>query len=164
MLSDHLSRAHLRRLRQRDLLLKPGGTDHTRLVVLKLAHGALHHIAHTVDEPQVKARAALQVDVSRLLRNKLWLGSHDGAAGAALGQLILGPLPQIYVVHIWQHKLLHKAFDEGGLSRPYRTYHADIDVPRRPRGDILIDRAVCHSSILFSQNHLLQSMRARYET
>ena len=151
VLGNDLSGAHLSSLRQRNFLLKPRRPHHPRLIALGLSHSAFHHVAHAVNEPQIEACTILQIDSDGLFGHKLRFRRHNGASRAALRQLILGPFPQIYVLHIGQHQLFHKALDKGGFSGAHRANYTDINVPCRPGSNILIDRAVCHISILFSQ-------------
>ena len=69
----------------------------------------------------------------------------DGAAGAALGQLIPGPLPAVDVVDVGDDLGLHEPLDEGGLPGAHRTHDTDVDIPGGPGGDALIDGCICHS-------------------
>ena len=91
----------------------------------------------------------VQGDVHGVLRDELGLRRHDGAAAAALGQLVFGPFPQIHIVDAGQNHGLHKAFDKGGLACAHRPHHADIDIPFGAKGDILINAALfhCYSSL-----------------
>ena len=116
VLPDDLPGTGLRRLRHGDLMVKPGGGHHPGGIPLQLAHGPGHHVAHTVDEPNGEGRTSLQRHVGGLLRHELGLRRHDGAAGAALGQLIPGPLPAVDVVDVGDDLRLHETLDEGGCK------------------------------------------------
>ena len=153
VLPDDLPGTGLRRLRHGDLMVKPGGGHHPGGVPLQLAHGPGDHVAHAVDEPNGEGRASLQRHVGGLLRHELGLRRHDGAAGAALGQLIPGPLPAVDVVDVGDDLRLHETLDEGGLPGPHRAHDADVNVARRPCGDALIDGCVCHSIPSLSALH-----------
>ena len=61
----------------RDHFLEPGAFDHAGFLVLLVAHGSFHHIAHTVDKPDTAFPAALQLERHGLLRDKLRLCGHD---------------------------------------------------------------------------------------
>ena len=122
-----------------DLLVEPRAFDHAGLVVLLVAHSPLHHVTHAVDEPHGEGGAVRQTHLCGLLRYELWLGGHNGAAGAALGQFVPGPLPAVFVGDVGQDHGLHKPLDKGGLPRPGGPHHADVDVPRRALGDVLVN-------------------------
>ena len=87
-------------------MICPGGRDHAGLAVLRRPGGVGDEIAHAVDEADGELRRAVGADGDGLLGDEFWLGGHDRLAGAALGQLILGPLAAIGVVDIGQHQLL----------------------------------------------------------
>ena len=106
---------------------------------LQLAHRPGDQIAHAVDEPDGKGPAPLHGDLHRLLGDKLGLGGHHRPAGAALGQFVPGPLPAVFVGDVGQDHGLHKPLDKGGLPRPGGPHHADVDVPRRALGDVLVN-------------------------
>ena len=142
MLRDDLPGADLRRLRHGDRMIVPRRCDHPGLIILRLAQGPPDHVAHTVDKPDGKGRAPLQLDLGRLLRHELRFRRHHRAAGAALGQLISGPLPAVHIVNIGNDLCLHEPLDKGGFPCPHRPYHTDIDVARSAGGNILIDRGI----------------------
>ena len=142
VLGDHLPGADFGGLGHGDVVVKPGGTHHAGHVVLHLAGGPGDHVAHAVDQPHRKSRPVLQRNFHRVLGDKLGLGGHDGPAGAALGQLIPGPLPAVDVFNIRDHHRLHEALDKRGFSGAHRPHNADIDIALRPQGDILIDLAL----------------------
>ena len=146
MFCDDLSGADLRRFGHGDLVVEPRRRNHTRRVVLILADGSLYHIPHTVDEPDGKSRAALQLDLGGFLRDEFWLCRHNGPARTALWKFVTGPLPAVDVVNIGDHLGLHEPLDESGFSGPHRAHHADVDISRGTGGDILIDTGI-HSNL-----------------
>ena len=160
VLRDHLPGADFRRLGHGYLMVVPGGGDHPGSVVLKLADGPPDHVAHTVDEPHGEGRAIRQLHLGRLLWDKLGLRRHDGPAGAALGQFIPGPLLAVHVFNVGNDLGFHEALNEGGLSGPYRAHHADVDIPRRAGGDILIDGRI-HSIPSFFRSIFMFPIYAR---
>ena len=111
-----------------DLLVEPRTFDHPGLVILLVAHRPLHHVAHTVDEPDAALSPALQRQRHRRLRDELRLGGHDGAPRRRLRQLIAGTELCVLRPDGGQHQLLHKLLDEGALARAHRPHHADEDV------------------------------------
>ena len=149
VLRDHLPGADLRRLRHGDLMVEPGGGDHPLALPLQLAHRPVHHIAHAVDEPDPEGGSALHRHAHCVLRDEFRLRRHDGPAGAALGQLVPGPLPAVHVVDAGNDQRLHKPFDKGGFSGADRPHDADVDVALGPEGNILIDFAVFHCDSSF---------------
>ena len=148
MLRNDLACADLRGLGHGDLIVKPGGGYHAGAVVLQGAHRAGNHIAYAVDEADGEGRPVVHGDLNGLLRDEFGLGGHDGAPGAALGQLIPGPLPAVHVVDIGDDHGLHEAFDKGRFSRPHRPHDADIDIPLGTQGNIFIDLALFHLRFL----------------
>lgn len=138
VVADDLPGPQLRRLRHGDLMVIPRGHDHPGRQILELPHGTGNHVPHAVDEPHGEGGAVRQTHLCGLLRYELWLGGHNGAAGAALGQLVSGPLPSVVVFNIGQHLRLHKPFDEGGFSCADRPHHADIDAAAGTGCHILI--------------------------
>ena len=149
-------------------MVVPGCGDHAGRIILVLPDGPPDHIAHAVDQPHGKCRPALQLDLRRFLRYELGLGSHDGPAGTALGQLIPGPFPAVDILDVGNDLRLHEPFDKGGFSGAYRSHHANVDIPRGAGGDILIDRGI-HSIPSFFRSIFMfplyvcrrQSMTAR---
>ena len=155
VVADDLPGAQLRRLGHGDLVVVPGGHHHPGRQVLILAHSAGHHIPHAVDEPHGERDPLLHADLHRLLRHELGFGGHDGAAGAALGQLIPGPVPAVAVLDIGQHLGLHKALDEGGFSGAHRPHHADVNAAAGPGRHILINGCgLIHGPFLLLHNIL----------
>ena len=77
MFADHLAGAGLCGKVKGHFLLKPRAFDHAGLLVLLVAHGSLHHIAHTVDESDAAFPATLQLERHGLLRDELRLCGHD---------------------------------------------------------------------------------------
>ena len=160
VLRDHLPGADLRRLRHGNLMIVPGSGHHPGCVVLKLADGPPYHVAYAVDEPHGEGRAVGQLHLGRLLRDELGLRRHDGPAGTALGQLIPGPLLAVYIFNVGNYLGFHEALDEGGLAGPHRAHHADVDIPRRAGGDILIDGRI-HSIPSFFRSIFMFPIYAR---
>ena len=139
MVGDDLTGADLRGLGHGDLVVEPRRHDHAGRQVLELAHSPGDHVPHAVDEPHGKGRISLQLDADGLLRHEFRLRRHDGAAGAALGQLILRPVAAVGIVDVGQDLGLHEALDERGFARAYRADNADIDTAARAGRHILID-------------------------
>ena len=128
VIPDDLAGASLGGEVEGDFLVEPGAFDHPGLVILLMAHGSLHHVAHAVDEPDAALSPALQRQRHRRLRDKLGLGGHDGAPRCRLGQLIAGAELRVLRADGWQHQLFHKLLDEGALARAHRPHHANEDV------------------------------------
>ena len=131
--------AQLGSLRHGDRFVLPRRRDHPRLVVFHGTDGSVYHIAHRVDEPHGQGRRAVRGDLDRVLRDKFRLCGHDGLAGAALRQLILGPFPLVQVADVRNDQLLHKPLDESGFSRPHRPDYPDIDVAARASGNVGVE-------------------------
>ena len=149
VLGDDLPGPHLRRLGHGDLVIEPGGGHHPLQLPLHLPHRPGDHIAHAVDQPYPEGHAPLHRHAGGLLGDELGLRRHNGPAGAALGQLIPGPLPAVDIFDVGDDQRLHKALDEGGFSRSDRPHNADVDVALRPQGDILIDFSLLHCDSSF---------------
>ena len=160
MLLHHLFCPQLRRFRHGDLPVVPGRSDHPGNTVFLGAHRAVHHIAHGIDHPDPEPGRAVRRDLHRFLRHKFRFRSHDGPAGAALGQLIPGPLRPVRVLDIGDHQLLHDPLDEGGLSRPHRPHHTNIDIASGPGRQSFIN--VFHSRTSFGRRPLLPWFTKEY--
>ena len=128
-----------------DLFLEPGAFDHTGLLVFLVAHGSLHHIAHTVDKPDAALPAALQLERHGLFRDELRLRGHDRSPCRRLWQLISGPELCVRRADGRQHQLLHKLLDEGALAGTHRPHHANQDLPAGACPDLPADSASKHS-------------------
>ena len=136
----------------------PRCCHHAGLVLLHLPQGPRDHVADTVDKADGKGRAAIQLKLHCLLRHKLRLRCHDSPAGAALRQLIPGPLLAVNIVDAGNDLCFHEPLDKGGLSCSHRPHNTDINIPGGAGGNILIDRGI-HSIPSFSHSIvLLQSM------
>ena len=138
VLRDHLPRAGLRRLRHGDLVVEPVGGHHPGRALLLRSGGPFHQISHAVDETDGEPGPA-RGDLHRLLRHEFRFAGHDRPTGAALGQLVSGPLPAVHVLDAGEHQGLHEALDEGGFAGAHRPHHADIDVAARANGYVLIN-------------------------
>ena len=158
---DDLPGADFRRLRHGNLVVIPGRGNHPGGVVLKLADSPPYHIAHAVNEPHGERSAVGQLHLGRFLRDELGLRRHNGPAGAALGQLIPGSLFTVHIFNVGNHLGLHETLDEGGLAGPHRAHHADVDIPRRAGGDILINGRVHSIPSFFRSIFMFQSMPVR---
>ena len=149
VVGDDLARADLRRLGHGDLVVEPRRHDHARREILKLPHRAGHHIAHAVDQPHGKRRAAVQTDLDGLFGDELRLGGHDGAARAALRQLILRAVAAVGIFDMRDDLRLHETLDKRGFSCPNRTDNADIHAASCPGGHVLINGCgSIHSALL----------------
>ena len=122
-----------------DLMIVPRGGDHAGDAVFLRAYRAVYHISHRIDQPHPQPRLAVGRDLHGFFGDKFWLRGHNGPAGAALGQLIPGPLPPVGIFYIGDHKLFHQPFDQCGFSGPHRTYHADINVSGSAACNVLIN-------------------------
>ena len=149
VVGDDLAGTRFCRQVKGDLLLKPGALDHPGLVILLVAHGPLHHVAHTVDEAYPALAPALQCQRHCRFRDELGLGSHDGTPRRRLGQLIPGAEAGGLRPHGRQHQLLHKPLDECTLPCPHRPHHPDEDVAARPCTDLPADRILLQHFLLF---------------
>ena len=116
---------------------------HALAFSLGAAQRPLDEIAHAVHHADADGGLLLQKDLRGLAGHELGLGGHDGLAGAALRQLIQQPILFWPRLHVRQHQLLHEAGNEGALPRPYRPYHANIDVPIRPLRYIPVQTKGC---------------------
>ena len=139
MLGYDLAGTDFRRLGQRYLVIQPRSHHHTRGQVLKLSHSARHQVSHAVHQSYTEFCTVGQAELHRFLRDKFGLCGHNGAPGAALRQLVNGPVPAEVIVHPGQHLGLHKALDKCGFSRAHRTHHADINIAVRSLGHALIN-------------------------
>ena len=113
MLSDDAMGAGLRSFCKRHRLLSPRRRDHARRIILHAAERSLDQIANAVHEPHAADAAFRKCDLCRLLGHEFWLGSHNGASGAGLRQLVTRPLPFVHIFHAGQDHGLHKALDKG---------------------------------------------------
>ena len=104
--------AKLRGLRHGDLCFKPRRRHHARRAVLVRADGARDHIADRVDQPDRETALSVRADLDGLLGYEFRLRRHNGLAGAALRQLILGAFTPIDVFYVGQDELLHKPLDK----------------------------------------------------
>ena len=138
--------------------VEPGGCDHSGCVVLKLADCPPDHITDAVNQPNGEGAAIRQLDLRRLLGDKFGLRRHDSTPGAALGQFISGPFFSIDIFDVGNHLGLHKALDKGGFSGTHRPHHADVDIPRRAGGNILIDRGIHSIPSFFRSIFMFHSM------
>ena len=112
MILHHLPGSQLRGLRHGNLMVVPRRGDHSRLPVLIRPNGAHHHIAHRIDQPDRQLRRTVRADFHSLLRHKFRLRRHDGFPGAALGQLIPGPLTSVYIIDIGNDQFFHDPLDK----------------------------------------------------
>ena len=148
MLPDDAACAGLGCQIERHLVVEPGAFDKARRFVFLMAQRAVHHVAHTVDEPCPEAAAARKLDPNRLLGDKLRFGGHDGAPGSGLGQLIMGTGPACFVFDAGQQHKLCKALDEGAFAAAHRPHNTEVDVPAGALGYVLVDLFLCHGCTL----------------
>ena len=73
MLLHDLLGAQLRRFRHRDLVVKPGSSDHPGDAILFGAGSAPDHIAHRIDHPDPEPGGTVGPDLHRLLGNEFRL-------------------------------------------------------------------------------------------
>ena len=139
MLRDDLPGANLRRLGHGDLVVEPRCHDHAGRQIFKLSHGAGNQVPYAVHQPDAELCSTGQFDMGGLLGYEFRLGSHDGAARAALWQLVGGSIPAKAIFHPGQHLGLHETLDKGRLAGAHRPHYADIDVAVRSLGYALIN-------------------------
>ena len=139
MLRDDLPRADLSRHVERDLLLKPGGHDHARSLVLNVADGARNYVPNAVDEPDVHLDAAVKHDGDRLFGNEFRLGGHDGLAGGGLRKLVVCTLTLEIVGDVRDNQGVHQPCDECRFAGTHRAYDTEINVAASPACDVRIN-------------------------
>ena len=110
---NYLVRSDFRRFRHTDLIFKPWRCNETFLSVLKLSRCAFHHISDAIHKTDGNVISSVKRERYGFLRHKFRLRGHDRLSGAALRQLILGPLPGIFIIHARDHHGLHKTLDKG---------------------------------------------------
>lgn len=130
------------RLCHGDGMIVPRRCDHPGLIILRLAQGPPDHVAHTVNKPDRKGRAPLQLDLGRLLRHELRFRRHHRAGRSRSGAALSARSRPVHLVNIGNDLCLHEPLDKGGFPCPHRPYHTDIDVARGAGGNILIDRGI----------------------
>ena len=135
MVRNDLAGADFRGVLKGDVLVKPGGMHHARDIVFLRAQHALDQIAHAVHQPHACLRVP-HGHLRRLVRHKLGLRGHDGAARPAHRQRVHRAGALVRVVLQGQNHLLHKARDKRGFAGSHRADHADVDVSARAVRDI----------------------------
>ncbi len=157
MVPDHLPRADLRRLGERDLIVIPGCLHEALLPVLRVPRGTFHHESHAVDEPHLRPDPLRKLQFCRLLRDKLRFRCHDRLSRGALGKLIPGLGFLLAVREVREHEKLHKPLDKCGFSGAHGSHDTHIDLSARPRLDIFVYMEMLHKN---TPSHiLLQCMR-----
>ncbi len=141
---DDFARPQLGRLLERNFLLKPRRAHHARAVLVLVAFRPGHGIAHAVDE-SARGPGAVEGNGHRLIGNEPGLGRHDGAAGAALRQLVLGALPIVAVLDAGQNQQIHESFDKRRLARANRADDADVNAAAGSRGDVVKQVELLHA-------------------
>ena len=139
VLLHHLFGAQLCRLGHGNFPVIPGGCHHAGNAVFFRPHRTVYHVAHAVNHPHPQAGCTVRGDFHRLLRHKLRLGGHNGFAGTALGQLIPGALPAIWLLNGGNHQFLHDSLDQGGFSGSHRPNYTNIDIAAGSCGNFRID-------------------------
>ena len=95
-----------------------------------------------IHKTDAHARAVVEGNAYRFVRDEFRLGGHDGLSRRRLGKLVFGSLVVVFILNDGQNGAFHKLLDEGGFSRSDGTHDADINVPpacvRQYR-----DRAMC---------------------
>ena len=138
MLGDDPPRARLGRLAHRDLVIEPRRRDHALAPVLGAAYRAVYHESDAVDEPYRELYAALERHLDAVLGHELRLARHDGAARAALGELVAGPRAGVLVVDARDDERLHETLDERGFPRPDGADDPNVDAPSGTACDVLV--------------------------
>ena len=144
VIPDDLAGAGLGGKVKGDCFLKPGAFDHAGLFILLVAHGPLHHVAHTVDEAHPALAPALQCQRHCRFRDELGLGGHDGLAGRALRQLIPAQVAQVLILHCREHQQLHEPLYEGRFACADRPYYAYVNLSACSRLNILVYIKIVH--------------------
>ncbi len=101
-----------------------------------MSGGALHHIAHTVNQTHFHIDAVTNLDLCCLLWYKFRLCGRDGAPAAALWQFVLRACPLMLIFNLRQYHQIHKSFNKCGFSRSDRPHYANIDFPAGALADI----------------------------
>ena len=144
MVGDDLFRSELSRLFKGHFFLRPRGFNHSRGVLLAVAEGAVHDISHAVNHPDLKGDVSAQINVGRLLGNKLRLGRHNRLACRRLRKLVNGSAVYALVADIRQDNQVHKPLDKGRFSCADGADHPDIDVAVGTARNILINVSFLH--------------------
>ena len=129
MVIDYFPCADFRSLSERDFIRRPGGFYHPFRIFFHVAAGAIHHIAHTVNKAYIHIDVIIQCDFGRFFRNEFRLCGCNRFPACALRQFILCPYFFVFLCHIRKHHNVHKAFDKGSFSSPYRAYHSYVNFP-----------------------------------
>src|SRR5690606_27078653 len=85
-----------------------------------------------------------EMEGNRFIGHEKGLGGHDGAAGAALGQFILGALPGVGVTDFRHDQQVHEPLYKGGFPRADRPDDAEVDAAPGALGDVLKELELFH--------------------
>ena len=113
-------------------------------VLVLVARAPGHRVADAVDQADA-APGAVERNGHRLVRDEQGLGRHDGAAGAALRQLVLGALPVVAVFDAGQDQQVHEPFDKRRLARANRADDPDVNAAARSCGDVVKEVELLHA-------------------
>src|SRR5699024_11040497 len=139
MVPNHLLGSHFRRFVKGNGLLTPGSFYHSGLGILFVPQSSRHHISYAVNEPGLERTALRQLQPDGLFRHKFRLGGHNGPARSRLGHFIPCPLFQAFLLNPGKKGLLHKPFDKGTFTCPYRSHYPQVDVSPGPLGDLPVN-------------------------
>ncbi len=124
MFGNHLFGADLRRLVERNRLLEPRRFYHPLLLILQISRCIRHKKAHTVDQAQANRFSFAELQLHGVFRHKFRLHRRDCLSFSAQRQGIPHLRP-LFFRKLRQRQHLQKTADQGGLSRPHRSHHAD---------------------------------------
>ena len=110
MFRDYFFRSYLSRLTEGQLFIRPWRVYHPFFPVFFISQHSGHHISYAVDQPYVKARSALRIDLNCFRRNKFWLCRSYGLSLSALRQFVHYPGFFVWIGHIGKYEDIHKSF------------------------------------------------------
>ena len=129
MVVNDLIRADACCLRKRNFRIRPGRFYHTLRIFFHVTGGALHHVAHTVNEPYLCLHVPAKMHGGSFLRNEFRLRGRNGFSSRTLRQFVLCPFLFMLIFHKGKHTDIHEAFNKRGFAGTHRSYHPYVDFP-----------------------------------